>query len=60
MITINLSDDNVVENFKALNELRNTGLFADEELQELYDRQVEFDKKGEEVMDGGADDENDI
>lgn len=42
MITINLDDPNVVENFKALNELR--GLFSDEELQEMYDKQVEADK----------------
>ena len=47
MISINLDDPNVVENFKALNELRHTGLFSDEELQEMYDKQVEADR-GEE------------
>lgn len=43
MITINLGDPNVVENFKALNELR--GLFSDKELQEMYDKRVEADKE---------------
>ena len=45
MITINLDDDNVVENFKALNELRKTGAFTDKQLQILYDKQVEADKE---------------
>lgn len=45
MITINLDDDNVVENFKALNELRKTGAFTDKQLQVLYDKQVEADRK---------------
>jgi len=31
MISINLDDPNVVENFKALNELRHTGLFSDDD-----------------------------
>ena len=45
MISINLDDSNVVENFKALNELRHMRLFSDEELQAMYDKQVEVDKK---------------
>jgi hypothetical protein len=45
MITINLDDDNVVENFKALNELRKTGAFTDKQLQILYDKQVKADKE---------------
>lgn len=49
MITISLDDPNVVENFKALNELRHTGLFTDEELQEIYDKQVEANMRGEEI-----------
>ena len=48
MITISLEDPNVVENYKAMNELRRTGLFTDEELQKLYDKQVEADMRGEE------------
>ena len=45
MISINLGDPNVVENFKALNELRKTEMFTDEQLQQMYDKQVEADKK---------------
>lgn len=45
MITVNLDDKNVVENFKALNELRKTGMFTDEQLQQMYDKQVEADKE---------------
>lgn len=45
MIEINLGDINVVENFKAIEELRRTGMFTDEELQEMYNKQVEEDKK---------------
>lgn len=30
MVTINLGDPNVVENFKALNELRKTEMFTDD------------------------------
>lgn len=44
MISINLNDPNVVENFKALKELKATGIFTDEELQEMYNKQVEKDK----------------
>ena len=43
MVTINLEDPNVVENFKAMNELRKTGMFTDEQLQRMYDKQVEAD-----------------
>lgn len=49
MITISLEDPNVVENFKAIYELRRTGLFTDKELQEIYDKQVEADVRGEEI-----------
>ena len=45
MVTINLEDKNVVENFKALNEPRKTGLFTDEQLQRMYDKQVEADRE---------------
>lgn len=44
MIEINLGDINVVENFKAIEKLRRTGMFTDEELQEMYDKQIEADK----------------
>jgi hypothetical protein len=49
MVTINLGDPNVVENFKALNELRKTGMFTDEQLQQMYDKQVAADKKRDEI-----------
>lgn len=45
MITFSLEDENLVENFKAVNELRKTGMFTDEQLQEMYDKQVEADKE---------------
>lgn len=45
MVTINLGDPNVVENFKALNELRKTGIFTDEQLRQMYDKQVEADRE---------------
>jgi hypothetical protein len=45
MVTINLGDPNVVENFKALNELRKTGMFTEEQLQQMYDKQVEADRE---------------
>lgn len=45
MPTINLGDPNVVENFKAIYELQKSGMYSDEEIQELYDKQVEVDKE---------------
>jgi hypothetical protein len=48
MVTINLDDPNVIENFKALNVLKHTGLFSEEELQEMYDKQVEADREKQE------------
>ena len=44
MVSINLGDPNVVDNVKAINELRRTELFSDDELQDMYDRQVKADK----------------
>ncbi len=45
MITVKLEDDHMSENMKALQELRRTGMFSDEELQEMYDKQIEEDKQ---------------
>lgn len=45
MVTINLGDPNVVENFKAIRELQKSGMYSDEEIQGLYDKQVEADKE---------------
>lgn len=47
MITISLSDPKVVENFKAAIELRNTGMFSDEEIQRMYDEQIQRDAEKE-------------
>lgn len=44
MIEINLGDPNVTENFKAIEELRSTGMYTDAELQEMYNKQVDADK----------------
>lgn len=48
MITIHLDDPNGDENFKALLELRSMGIFSDEELQVMYDRQIEADRERDE------------
>lgn len=44
MITLSLRDPNLIENFKAVQELEKFG-FDDEEIQELYDKQVEMDSE---------------
>lgn len=46
MVTVNLRDAHLVENLKALQDLRNSGNFTDEELQEIYDKQLEKGQKG--------------
>lgn len=40
MINIDLRDPNIVENTKAIMELKSIGIFSDDELQDMYDRQV--------------------
>ena len=45
MIQVNLNDPKLDENVKAIEHLKSTGLFTDEQLQKLYDEQVEADKK---------------
>lgn len=47
MIDINLRDPNLIGNFKALQELRKTGIFTDGQLQKMYNEQVERDKMEE-------------
>lgn len=46
MITINLNDDYMEENLQAIMELRSIG-FSDEEIQKLYNKQFEKDKRNE-------------
>ena len=45
MITVDLRDPMIKENIKSINELRKIAFFTDEELQEMYNKQVESDKK---------------
>lgn len=40
MINIDLRDPHIVENTKAIMELKSIGIFSDDELQDMYDRQV--------------------
>lgn len=45
MIQVNLNDPKLDENVKAIEYLKSTGLYTDEQLQELYEKQIEADKK---------------
>ena len=45
MVTLDLRDPHLIENFEALQSIRKFGLFTDEEIQEMYDRQLEKDAK---------------
>lgn len=45
MITIDLGDPNFAENLKAVTEIRKSGILPDDEIQRLYDLQVERDKE---------------
>ena len=45
MININLGDPYLVENVKAIQELKKSGILTDEQVQEMYNHQVECDKK---------------
>lgn len=45
MLRVNLNDPMLVENLKAFRELKATGFYADEQLQKMYDEQVDLDKK---------------
>lgn len=46
MIDINLRDDHLQENLQAIMELRSIG-FTDDEIQKLYDRQLERDQRSD-------------
>lgn len=45
MITISLRDKNFNENVRAILELQKSGMFTDEEIQGLYDKQVKSDEE---------------
>ena len=44
MIEIRLDDPKLIENIKAVQEIRKYGYFSDEEIQKMYDDQVKQDK----------------
>lgn len=46
MININLRDTHLTENLQAIMELRSIG-FTDDEIQKLYDKQFEADKRSD-------------
>ena len=43
MITLDLRDQNLIENFRAIQELQKTGMYSDEEIQILYKDQNKSD-----------------
>lgn len=45
MIKISLSDPHVADNVAAIATLKQSGLFSEAEIQVMYDKQVEADKK---------------
>lgn len=45
MITLDLRDPHLLENFEAVQIIRSIGLYTDEEIQEMYNRQLEKDAK---------------
>ena len=46
MVNINLRDEHLQENLQAIMELRSIG-FTDDEIQKMYDKQLEQDKQNE-------------
>lgn len=45
MIDINFSDPYLLKNVKAIQELRRSGILTEEQIQEMYNHQVECDKR---------------
>ena len=45
MITINLRDPKVVSNLKAIEALKQTNMYSELELQEMYDEQIKQDNE---------------
>lgn len=46
-ITVDLRDTHLKENLQALKVLKDTGCYSDGELQKLYNKQVEADKRSD-------------
>lgn len=47
MIEVDLRDNHLAENINAIMELKKTGMFSENDIQKMYDRQVEKDRKSE-------------
>ena len=52
MISIDLRDEHLVDNFKAINTLRQFTLLTDKEVQALYEQQVQHDRAEAEAKKG--------
>lgn len=52
MITLSLDDPHLVENFKAVQNIRAHGWFSDEEIQQMYDDQLRRDKEADAALAG--------
>ena len=50
MITLSLDDPHLVENFKAVQNIRAHGWFSDEEIQQMYDDQLRRDKEADAAL----------
>ncbi len=49
MIEVDLRDNHLTENINAIMELKKTGMFSENDIQKMYDRQVEKDRESEEA-----------
>ena len=54
MITLNLEDPHLVENFKAIRNIRASGLFSDGEIQRMYEDQLTRDKAEAALVEKGG------
>ena len=48
MVNVDLRDNHLIENVNAIMKLKKMGIFSDDDLQKMYDRQVEKDRESEE------------
>ena len=53
MITLRLDDPHLVENAKAVINVKARGWFSDEEIQQMYDDQLRRDREAEAALKGG-------
>jgi hypothetical protein len=45
MISVDLRDPNLMENFKSIREIQKSNLYSDNDLQKKYNAQIEQDRK---------------